>query len=199
MTPGSGGLYFDHAQSKTGQEPLNIGGNAPLSKTYSYDPVPDKLNTEQAKHIIGVQANLWTEYIPTPAKAQYMLLPRMLALSEVAWSPKENKDFRNFSEDRLSKHLARFDANGLNFRVPEPSGIKDTTIEGGEYTMNLTPLVEGAKIHYTLDGTNPTDNDLVYTAPIKFTIPSGKTIVFKTITVTPSGKRSIVNEIKMKN
>lgn len=199
MTPGSGGLYFDHAQSKTGQEPLNIGGNAPLAKTYGYDPVPAALTTEQQKHIIGVQANLWTEYIATPAKVEYMLLPRMMALSEVAWSPKETRDYKNFTEQRMSKQLAKFDATGTNYRVPEAVGAIDTTVEGPVYNINLTPLVDGAKNYYTLDGNPPRETDLLYTVPLKFTIPENKTIDFKTITITPSGKRSIINEIKMKN
>jgi hexosaminidase len=199
MTPSTGGLYFDHAQSKSPSEPLNIGGNAPLSKTYAYDPLPATLTPAQQKHILGVQANLWTEYITTPAKAEYMLLPRMLALSEVAWTAKENKNYDDFTQARLSKHLARFDAQGINFRVPEAVGSKDTLVEGDQFNIVLKPLVEGAKIYYTLDGSNPSENDQPYLAPIQFTIPAKKTIDFKTITITPSGKRSVVNEIKMKN
>jgi hexosaminidase len=161
--------------------------------------VPEALSAAQQKHIIGLQANLWTEYIATPSKAEYMLLPRMLALSETAWTPKNEKDYKNFTEKRLSNHLARFDAQGINFRVPEAEGAMDTVMEGKKFTIELMPLVEGAKIHYTLDGNPPSENDPVYTAPIEFNIPPQKTIEFKTITITPSGKRSIVNDIKMKN
>ncbi len=113
MSPGTNGMYFDHAQSKSPQEPLSIGGNAPLEKTYSYDPVPASLTKDQQKHIIGVQANLWTEYIATPAKVEYMLLPRMLALAEVAWTQPAGKNYTNFSQQRIPHHLAKFDGNGL--------------------------------------------------------------------------------------
>ncbi len=199
MTPGSGGLYFDHAQSKSAQEPLAIGGNAPLSKTYAYDPVPAVLSKDEQKHVIGVQANLWTEYIATNSKADYMLLPRMLALSEVAWTPGKNKDFRNFSEDRLPRHLARIETKGYNFRVPVAIGASDTTLTGAKFTMELAPSVEGAKIYYTIDGYSPRETDLVYTEPVKVTVPQGKEIEFKTIVITPAGKRSNVTTTKLSN
>ncbi|MES2704311.1 MAG: family 20 glycosylhydrolase [Bacteroidota bacterium] len=199
MTPSSGGLYLDHRQSKSPEEPLSIGGFAPLSKTYAYDPVPEVLTKEQAKHIIGVQANLWTEYIATPAKAEYMLLPRMLALAEVAWSPKGNKDFKNFSEDRLAHQLPRLDAAGYNYRVPEPIGAMDTTVTGDKFSIQLKAPVEGASIHYTLDGNTPGTTDLLYTAPLALTVPAGKEVTFKCITITPSGKKSNVVTTKLKN
>jgi len=199
MTPGSGGLYFDHTQSKSIQEPLTIGGNAPLSKTYNYDPIPAALTKDQQQHVIGVQANLWTEYIATPAKAEYMLLPRMLALSEVAWTPQNGKNYRNFSEERVPHHLAMLESMGYNYCVPVPFGAKDTTITGDKFNIDLTPSVEGAKIYYTIDGYTPRETDLQYTAPIKFTIPAGKRIEFQAIEVTPAGKRSIVTDIKMDN
>ncbi len=199
MTPGSGGLYFDHAQSKSAQEPLSIGGNAPVAKTYAYDPVPAALNADQQKHVIGVQANLWTEYITTPAKAEYMLLPRMFALAETGWTPKENKNYKNFSQQRLPKHLAKLDAAGYDYRVPVAYGADDTTITGDKINVQLAVPVEGAKIYYTIDGYNPRETDMEYKGPLQFTIPEHKTIHLKTITITPSGKRSIVSDIKMEN
>jgi hexosaminidase len=199
MTPGSAGLYFDHAQSKSPQEPLSIGGNAPLSKTYAYDPVPAALSAEQQKHVIGVQANVWTEYIATPAKVEYMLLPRMFALSEIGWTPKENKDYKNFSQERVAKHLAKLDAAGFDYRVPVAYGADDTTVSGDKINVLLNVPVEGAKIYYTIDGYTPRETDLEYTAPLLFSIPEHKSIHLKTITVTPSGKRSIASDIKMTN
>lgn len=197
MTPGSGGLYFDHTQYKSTQEPLTIGGNAPLAKTYAYDPVPASLTKEQQKHIIGVQANMWTEYMSTPAKVEYMLLPRMLALSEVAWSQAANKDFKNFSEVRVARHLARLDVQGYNYRVPTAIGTSDTTVSGSSVKVELAPPVDGAKIYYTIDGYAPRETDLQYTAPIDIAVPAKKTIDFKTIVITPSGKRSIVTDMKI--
>ncbi len=199
MTPGSGGMYFDHLQAKNPQEPLAIGGNAPLSKTYAYDPVPAVLSKDQQKYILGVQANLWTEYISTPAKADYMLLPRMMALAEVAWTPVANKSYDNFSNERLPHHLARLDAKGYNYRVPVAIGASDTTLTGANFTFDLAPSVEGAKVHYTIDGYAPRETDLHITGPVKITVPAKKEIEFKTIVITPTGKRSNVATMKLVN
>ncbi len=190
MTPGSKGMYLDHAQSKSSQEPLSIGGYDPISKTYEYDPIPEELNAEQEKHILGVQANLWTEYISTPAKAEYMLLPRMLALAEIAWTPKNNKNFRDFSEKRLPHQLQRLDNNGYTYRVPEAIGAEDTTLNGSDFKITLKPQVEGAKVYYTTDGYIPRETDLYYTTPIKIQVPEGKKIDLRTLTITQTGKRS---------
>lgn len=199
MTPGSGGLYFDHKQSGSTQEPLSIGGNAPLSKTYNYDPIPAVLSKDAQKHVIGVQANLWTEYIATPAKAEFMLLPRMLALAETGWTPQSNKDYANFSQQRIPHALSLLDAGGYNYRVPEAIGAEDTTVIGPTFNIQLTPMVEGAKIYYTIDGFPPRETDLPYSAPLIFNIPPGKYIDFQSITITPSGKRSITTNTRMKN
>jgi hexosaminidase len=109
-------LYFDYYQSEDRvNEPLGIGGFLPLEKVYAYEPVPDVLSAEEAKHILGAQANLWTEYIPSARQAKYMLLPRILALSEVVWSPKEKKDFADF-EKRVIVDYERLKKQGINFR-----------------------------------------------------------------------------------
>ena len=96
MTPNTY-LYFDYYQTKdTENEPLAIGGYVPLERVYGYEPMPSSLTPEEQKHIIGVQANLWTEYIPTFSQAQYMVLPRWAALAEVQWSNPEKKNYENF-------------------------------------------------------------------------------------------------------
>jgi len=199
MTPGSGGMYFDHVQSKSPQEPLSIGGFAPLDKTYNYEPVPSVLNKAQQKHIIGVQANLWTEYIATPGKVEYMLLPRMLAMAETGWTPTQIRDYDNFANERLPHQLAMLDNLGYNYRVPVAIGAADTTMKGSKFTVVLEPSVEGAKVHYTIDGTEPSATDLIYSALLEFKIPEGSTVTLKTIVVTPSGKTSVSTTTKMQN
>ena len=198
-TPASGGLYFDHAQSKDTQEPLCIGGNAPLSKTYAYDPAPSSLTKEQQGHIIGVQANLWTEYISTPAKAEFMLLPRMLALAEVAWTPNANKDYHDFAKVRVARQLAVLEGKGYNFRVPDLMGVTDTTLKGGDFRFELETPVDGAKVHYTIDGFTPRETDLWYTRPLQIVVPKGKEIDLRTITITPGGKRSNITTLRLDN
>jgi hexosaminidase len=199
MTPGSAGLYIDHGQGKPSQEPLSIGGNEPLSKIYSYNPTPAVLTPEQQKYIEGVQANLWTEYVPTDAKVEYMLLPRLMALSEVAWSPLANKNFKDFSETRLPGQLAWLDKNNINYRVPTAIGAKDTVMIGSQLDVTLKPSVEGAKIYYTIDGYTPRETDLAYTIPLSFTIPQDQYRELQTIVITPSGKRSIVTRTVVYN
>jgi len=194
MTPGSGGLYFDHKQSTSPDEPLTIGGLASYAKVYAYDPVPKELNEDQQKYILGVQANIWSEYIETPAKVEFMLLPRLLSLSEIAWSKVSNKDFKNFAEERAPLHLARLDKTSTDYWVPTPIGQPDKTQNGSDFTIELKVPVLGAKIFYTLDNYRPSENATPYTGPIKINVPEGKRKIFKTIVIAPSGKRSVVTE-----
>jgi hexosaminidase len=200
MTPGSGGLYIDQLQGKQNLEPLSIGGYDPLSKIYSYNPIPAVLNADQQKYILGVQANLWTEYIPTENKADYMILPRMLALSEVAWSPLANKNYNDFANTRLPGHLAQFDKKGnLNYRVPTAIGAQDTILFGPQITVNLKPSVAGAKVYYTIDGYQPRETDNEYSIPMTYTVPVDQYREIKTIVITPSGKRSQITHTTIYN
>ncbi len=122
MTPGAY-CYFDHYQSEdVEEEPLAIGGFTNCEKIYSWNPVSDSLNSEEAKFIIGVQANVWTEYIPNFKHIQYMVLPRMSALSEVAWSKQLDDDYQNF-KSRLQKIFLRYDKANYNYAKHEV--IKD--------------------------------------------------------------------------
>jgi len=115
MTPYSH-LYLDYYQSEDQEnEPFAIGGFLPLDTVYSYEPVPEQLRAADAAHIIGVQANVWTEYMKTGEHVEYMLFPRMFALSEIAWSPKEAKNYESFLA-RIWWHFERFDATGVNYR-----------------------------------------------------------------------------------
>jgi hexosaminidase len=199
MTPGSGGLYLDHSQGRT-NEPLSIGGYFPLQKTYSYNPTPTILSPDQQKYVIGVQANLWTEYISTEAKAEYLLYPRLLALSELAWTPLANKNFKDFSETRLPSQLAWLDKNNYDYHVPEAIGSSEDTVEfGSQLNVNLKPSVAGAKIFYTIDSYSPRETDLEYHVPVTYNIPQDQYRDLQTIVITPSGKRSQVSHTIMYN
>lgn len=107
--------YFDYYQADRKTEPLAIGGFLPLKKVYSYEPIPKALSKNKQRHILGSQGQVWTEYISTPAKAEYMALPRACALSEVLWTPKEKKDYKDFT-NRLNTHQKRLDALDVNYR-----------------------------------------------------------------------------------
>ena len=199
MTPGNQGLYFDKAQAKADLEPLGIGGYAPIRKTYAYNPVPVALNAEQQKYIMGVQANLWTEYIPTESKVEYMLLPRMLALAEIAWTPLANKNFADFYQTRLPQHLARLDAAGYNYRVAGPHGITDTITWGSHFNYTLSPSVSTGVIHYTIDGYTPRETDVEYTHPLSIDVPPNSSITLQAIEITPGGRRGVVRRAVLNN
>ena len=107
--------YFDYYQGPRDSEPLAIGGDLPLQKVYQYEPIPASLTAEQAKHVLGAQAQLWSEYIPNAKLLQYMAFPRACALSEVLWSPKQDRNDDVFLV-RLDQHLNRLKAAGVNHR-----------------------------------------------------------------------------------
>ena len=113
MTPTSH-MYFDYYQAKAG-EPIAIGGLIDLEKVYSYEPVPSGIDLNEASRIMGAQGNIWTEYIKTPEKVEYMGVPRMTALSEVVWSKRKNRDFNEF-KTRLKFYRYFLDLNKINYR-----------------------------------------------------------------------------------
>lgn len=188
-------IYFDHFQAKPDQEPLGFGGYNPLSKVYSYNPLPPSLTPEQQKHIIGAEACVWTEYMPTPAKVEYMILPRLFAFSEIAWSPLERKDYKNFLEERIPIHLGKLDKTETIYHVPTAIGAEDEKVflyKGKDFVITLKAPVEGAKIFYTFTEKAPRETDRLYDKPFKLNVPDGQRRMLKTIVITPSGKRSAV-------
>jgi hexosaminidase len=117
MAP-AGYTYFDHLQSRDrSKEPVSIGGFTPLDSAYAFEPVPAELTPDQVKHILGAQGQLWSEYISNPKHAEYMAFPRLSALAEVVWTPKERRNFSEFLQ-RLPMHLKRLDALDVNYRRP---------------------------------------------------------------------------------
>ncbi|SJN18436.1 beta-N-acetylhexosaminidase [Sphingobacterium sp. JB170] len=198
MTPSSY-VYLDHRESKSAEEPLTNGKFTPLEKVYSYDPTPVELSPEEQKHILGVQANLWTEFIATENKAFYMLFPRFLAVAEVGWTPLDTKDWVDFSEERVPIHLAKLDAENIRFRVPEPIGAKDTTLIGNNFDLTYKVPVKGAKIYYTINGFTPSDVDYLYDGPVQIQVPAGEERIVKSVVIAPSGKRSVVTTTVLSN
>jgi hexosaminidase len=175
MSPNSH-LYFDYYQGDPQHEPLNIGGLVTLEKVYAFEPVPDSLTVEQARHILGAQANVWTEYLKTPALVEYMAYPRALALAEVVWSPRAARSWESFMA-RLPYALRSLDRLRVNYRLPDVAGLAgDRLTLDNAVTISLSTAVPAAVIRYTTDGTDPTTSSTPYRAP--FTIP-----------VTPRGVR----------
>jgi len=170
MTP-DGPLYFDAYQGDRAQEPPAIGGLSTLRMVYDYDPV-HALDAQQAHHILGVQANLWTEYIATPQYLFYMLEPREIALAEVAWTPASQKNWDAFAA-RLPAQFTWLETHKIPFRMPNPqislSGAPltfDSVTTGIQTLVALTPNdavsvtlsqpVRDAELYYTTDGTAAT-------------------------------------------
>jgi hexosaminidase len=118
MTPTSH-TYFDYYQSKDREkEPLAIGGFLPLDVVYGYEPIPEELEARFARHVLGAQAQLWTEYMPTPKHVEYMAFPRLAALAEVVWTPKDRREYSTFMQ-RLPTHLERLRILDVKYRPPE--------------------------------------------------------------------------------
>lgn len=167
MTPSSH-CYFDYYQSENEDEPLAIGGFLPLEKVYSFNPIPDELTPEESKYILGVQANVWTEYIPDSKQVEYMVFPRILAMSELDWSKKENKNYEDFVS-RVENFHARLKALDINFanHLYEIEGQLNS--ENQQISYGLKTLTKNKVIRYTLDGSEPNITSNIYNNPIPIT------------------------------
>lgn len=184
-------LYFDYYQAKDkDQEPMAIGGYVPIEKVYSFDPVPASLTEEEKKFIIGTQANLWTEYIPTFRQVEYMVLPRMDALSEVQWTQPGKKNFEDFLT-RIPKMFQIYDIYGYNYakHLFDINGDFTPNAKEGTLDINLSTIGE-ADIHYTLDGTEPTAASPKYTEPLKIK----ENCTLKAIAIRPAGNSRVFTE-----
>ena len=190
MTPTSF-CYFDYYQTAdTKDEPLGIGGYVPIEKIYSLKPVPAVLTEEQSKHILGAQANLWTEYIHSSEHVEYMVLPRMAALAEVQWTQPEKKDFKDFTK-RLARLMKFYQRDGFNYAKHVFDLKVDFTPDVTKKAVVVTlSTIDDAPIYYTLDGTEPTTASLKYTEPVSIT----ETADFQAVVIRPEGKSKVVNK-----
>ena len=181
MTPNTY-LYFDYYQSKKVEdEPLAIGGYLPIEKTYNYEPMPKELTKEEQQYIKGVQANLWTEYIPVFSQVQYMVLPRLGAVAEVQWTDPSKKDYKDFLR-RVPHLVAVYDCYGWNYATHVYDVNVDMKADTVNHVLNVQlSTMADDPIYYTLDGQDPTEKSLKYTKP--FTID--QSVVLKTMAVHP--------------
>lgn len=167
MTPGNY-MYFDFYQADPRHQPVAIGGYTPIRKVYNYNPIPqDSLTAEEAKHFLGVQANTWTEYIPTPEHLEYMMFPRALAVAEIGWTPQEKRDWQDF-KPRVNAHIPVLQQMGLN-PFPLSNELEfDMVVDTIQKEIRVTMDAEKypAEIHYTTDGSTPTASSPIYQEPI---------------------------------
>lgn len=169
MTPTSH-CYFDYYQSDNADEPLAIGGFLSLEKVYSFNPIPEELSEEESKYVLGAQGNLWTEYIPNEKQVEYMVFPRIVAMSEVVWSPTKNKNYPDFVA-RLEHFHKRLDALDINYA----NHLHDVEGELGPNGYELKTILKNKTIRYTLDGTEPRITSDIYTEAI----PINKNLTIK--------------------
>ncbi|MDO5971919.1 family 20 glycosylhydrolase [Flavivirga aquimarina] len=147
--------YFDY---------LNEGNS--LEKIYNYEPVPKSFTPKETKQVLGLQANLWSEWIPSFKRLQYQAFPRMLAVSENGWAEKENKSFEAFNK-RVEKQYDRLDVLGVYYYIPAVEGLekKIALVDSTLVNLNLKYPLDGVEIYYTFDGNIPTKNSLKYNKP----------------------------------
>ncbi|WP_424680974.1 beta-N-acetylhexosaminidase [Frateuria sp. YIM B11624] len=174
MSP-SPDLYFDHVQSDLPGEYASRYGVESLQDVYGLEVVPGVLNATQAKHVLGVQANAWTEHMPTMAHVEHQVFPRLDALSEVAWSPAAGRDWPGFLA-RLPAQMARYRAQHVNvadsaFAV-DIGADRNVALATGKATVTLANQADFGAIHYTLDGSAPTPASPRYGAPFNVTLPA---------------------------
>ena len=170
MTPSSH-LYLDYLQTASPNEPPGRPLQVPLEKVYGFEPVPEVLSAAQARHILGVQANLWTEHLRTWERMQHAIFPRIAALSEIAWSPAERRDYADFLT-RLPAQLPRYRAFDIAYAQTPFEVMATAEDDRAAGTVQVTldnPL--GYAIRYTVDGSEPDADSALYEAPIDATVP----------------------------
>ncbi|MDR3267638.1 MAG: family 20 glycosylhydrolase [Tannerella sp.] len=195
MTPGSSGMYLDQYQGDAKIEPVAIGGYTLPAKTYAYNPVPDTLAKTNKSHFVkGVQCNFWSEYLYTTDLLEYRIYPRILALSEIAWTQPENKNYPDF-ERRIDNAYVRLDGHGIHYHIPQPEQ-PDGSCNFVAFTDKASLAFKSTrpvKMVYTTDGSDPVPESAPYETPIEFStsgtlkirsvLPSGKMSPTRTITV----------------
>ena len=171
MTPVSH-CYFDFYQNHPELEKEASGGYTTLKKVYSYEPVPECLTGNEKKRILGAQGNVWTEYMPEDNHVEYMIMPRMSALSEVLWSPAGSRSWSNFL-GRIQEQFRRFDFAGINYcRGTEIAGIKVNKDQStGKVYIEMESELPGAEVCFTLDGTVPNQTSPLYSGLVEIEGP----------------------------
>jgi len=168
------GLYFDQLQSDRADE---ISGRSPvqdLASVYAFEPVPKELNASQARHVLGAQANVWTEHMPTIGHVQHAVFPRLDALSEVDWSAAKSREWHGFLA-RLPAQFARYHAQGIGYAdsafAPDIGLDRNAALASGTASVTVSNRVAAGALHYTLDGSEPNLNSPLYRTPVAVKMP----------------------------
>jgi hexosaminidase len=211
MTP-DGPLYLDAYQGDPRQEPLAIGGLSTLQMVYDYDPVGE-IEPQERAHILGVQGNIWTEWIGSVPHMFYMALPRELAVSEDGWTPQQHKNWLSFTQ-RMRPQYLWLARNGYNYRIPNPAvsvnvplrydaiapniqAISGST-SAPAVTVTLSEADPGAAVYYTTDGSTPDRHGKRYTAPLHLKLARGARVDVRAAAVRADGTASTVTQLVLK-
>jgi hexosaminidase len=166
-------MYFDHLQSDLPDEPTGRPSVIALKDVYDFEPVPNELDAQQAQHVLGAQANLWSEYLTTPVRVEHAVFPRIAALAEVLWSPASARDWPGFLQ-RMPAQLARYRALGVD-AADDAFAVKIQAHPGPDArtaAVTLSNQTGFGTIRYTLDGSEPTVNSAAYEAPLAVEMPA---------------------------
>ncbi|HSG68574.1 MAG TPA: family 20 glycosylhydrolase, partial [Bacteroidales bacterium] len=195
MTPNDY-CYFDHYQDDLASQPKAIGGLTTLKDVYHYNPVSKELNEAEQERILGVQGNLWTEYISTPEYAEYMAIPRMLALSEVAWTRDKKIDWDRFLR-KIDHHFQRLNVLDVNYcdAIFSVKITPEYDQEGGTVKISMESDIPDIEIYYTLDGTDPEEGSKRYDT--LFTLDRSATIKARLSQNGNFKKHISIREIKL--
>jgi hexosaminidase len=181
--------YLDYAQVRAAGEPTQMG-YLPLARVYSFEPTPAQLTPAQARHVLGLEGNMWTEHAPQQ-RVDWQVFPRLCALAEVAWSPKEQRNWDDFSR-RMRTHYRRLDALGVAYYLAPPECISENRVFTDSIEVVLDDPLDVGRIHYTLDGTDPTTDSRKYMGPITL----NETTCVKARTILANGRMSDVAELR---
>lgn len=168
MTPESP-CYFNFYQGPQNEEPLAFDAYNPLNKVYEFDPVVPTMTPLEAAHVLGGQANLWAEHLADPKASEYMIFPRLAALSEVLWSTKENRNWNDFTT-RLFSLLRRYDYLGINYAKSAylVTAVSSADLDKKQINITLKNEFPNPDIRYVLGNKNIDHNAIKYVTPIEF-------------------------------
>jgi hexosaminidase len=172
MAPSSE-LYLDYLQTDSPNEPPGRPATIPLKQVYAFEPVPAALAADKRSHVLGLQANVWTEHMRTFARMQHAIFPRIAALSETAWSPAQNKNWEGFLA-RLPAQLLRYQAMGIGY-AQTPFEVRSTLVEDrkrGRVEVSLSNSLGYPDMRYTTDGSEPSAASSAYKGPFSLSLPA---------------------------
>ncbi|MET0815896.1 MAG: family 20 glycosylhydrolase [Pseudoxanthomonas sp.] len=192
MAPSSE-LYLDYLQTDSPNEPPGRPALIPLQQVYAFEPIPAALPTDQRSHILGLQANVWTEHMRSFGRVQHAIFPRIAALAETAWSPRRKKDWAGF-RDRLPAQLQRYRLLGIDY-AQTPFEVRSTVTGQGQGAalVSLSNPLDYPQMRYTTDGSAPSARSTLYKAPFEMKLPAElRAAVFvQEVPLTPAQPRKL--------